>query len=624
MKLEIAKHFVADFETTVYDGQKETEVWSAAIVELFRETTPENVTVLGSMDDFLSYLRSMKKNCILWFHNLRFDGSFIVDHLLRKGYEHTNIKDSLMRKKQFKTLISEQQRWYSVKIKFGKHMIEFRDSAKMAPLTVEQCGDAYKTKYRKLTMEYKGRRYAHCPISPIEMDYIKNDVLVMKEVMEHFYLQGFTSLTIGSCCVKVFKEMFNDWAMGNEKLYDAFFPDLKQYKNFDLHYFNCKDAFEYTYRFYKGAWCYKNPAVRKVDEPGIIVDKTSMYPSHMDSTVHRHPYAIGLPTFFKGKPPQDKLDSENYVVMVQLKCQFKLKPRHFPMIQIKNSFLYKGNVWRENSKFDISDRQVAKCIKAGKIVTPSPTLYLSEPEYRLFLESYDIWDDEYIGGCYYRAVYGIFDDYVERFRKEKETTTGGKRTIAKLCSNGFYGKLATSDDSSYLIPVLNKERDCLDFDIVVENKKDTFAIQSGLLVTAYARVDMVTTANRHYDRFNYGDTDSMHLSGLEEPDVEIHPTKYGAWKIEGRYRRAVYLRQKTYAEELINTKYEGLLNEKQTDEFEWNITCAGMPNKSKKMFVMKYDPWEDFCEGTQIGGKLVPKRIHGGTILEETTFTIHE
>lgn len=30
------RYFVADFETTVYDGQTETEVWASGVAELFQ------------------------------------------------------------------------------------------------------------------------------------------------------------------------------------------------------------------------------------------------------------------------------------------------------------------------------------------------------------------------------------------------------------------------------------------------------------------------------------------------------------------------------------------------------------------------------------------------------------
>lgn len=67
--------FACDFETTVYEGQKSTEVWSAAYAQLFKD----NCKVFHSIDEFFDDIIHLKRNCVLWFHNLRFDGSFILN-----------------------------------------------------------------------------------------------------------------------------------------------------------------------------------------------------------------------------------------------------------------------------------------------------------------------------------------------------------------------------------------------------------------------------------------------------------------------------------------------------------------------------------------------------------------
>ena len=46
--------FVGDFETTVYKGQVNTEVWAAATVELFTE----DVQIFHSIGDLLKILRN--------------------------------------------------------------------------------------------------------------------------------------------------------------------------------------------------------------------------------------------------------------------------------------------------------------------------------------------------------------------------------------------------------------------------------------------------------------------------------------------------------------------------------------------------------------------------------------
>ena len=47
MKIKKFRHFVGDFETTVYEGQKSTEVWASAVVELYSE----DVQILHSLED---------------------------------------------------------------------------------------------------------------------------------------------------------------------------------------------------------------------------------------------------------------------------------------------------------------------------------------------------------------------------------------------------------------------------------------------------------------------------------------------------------------------------------------------------------------------------------------------
>ena len=65
--------FMADFETTVFEGQTFTEVWASAIVELFTE----DVSVFNSIDIFFDYIINLKNDLIIYFHNLKFDGEFI-------------------------------------------------------------------------------------------------------------------------------------------------------------------------------------------------------------------------------------------------------------------------------------------------------------------------------------------------------------------------------------------------------------------------------------------------------------------------------------------------------------------------------------------------------------------
>ena len=189
MKTRQSKVLVGDFETTVYDGQEYTEVWASACVELHTE----DVKIFHSIEDTYKYLVSLDTNVIIYYHNLKFDGSFwlsyfLVDLHYKQAYNKTGdyitdiewIKDRDMPDKSFKYTISDMGQWYSFVIKINRHIIEIRDSLKILPFSVAQIGQSFATKHKKLDMEYKGLRYAGCEITEQEAEYIAYDVLVVK------------------------------------------------------------------------------------------------------------------------------------------------------------------------------------------------------------------------------------------------------------------------------------------------------------------------------------------------------------------------------------------------------------------------------------------------------------
>ena len=68
------RYFCGDFETTVYEGQKDTEVWASAVVELYTE----DVRIFHSIGDTMKYFKSLKCNIVCYYHNLKFDGNFWI------------------------------------------------------------------------------------------------------------------------------------------------------------------------------------------------------------------------------------------------------------------------------------------------------------------------------------------------------------------------------------------------------------------------------------------------------------------------------------------------------------------------------------------------------------------
>lgn len=144
-------YYVCDFETSVYDGQTDTEVWAAACVKIHTE----DVLVVNSIDKYWEWIEQLKGKNIVYFHNGAFDFSYILDYLLKRDdyaqatytpdgkVEHTMFYETNdMQPNTFKYSISDMGQWYTMTVKTHRSLIEFRDSYKLIPLSVADMGKA--------------------------------------------------------------------------------------------------------------------------------------------------------------------------------------------------------------------------------------------------------------------------------------------------------------------------------------------------------------------------------------------------------------------------------------------------------------------------------------------------
>ena len=237
----------------------------------------------------------------------------------------------------------------------------------------------------------------------------------------------------------------------------------------------------------------------------------------------------------------------------------------------------------------------------------------------------------------------FFDLYIEKYKQQKLNSKGARRELAKLFLNNLYGKFASSMNSSFKVAQL-KDDGSLTFITVTANEKKPGYIAVGSAVTSYARNFTIRTAQANYHGKNergfiYADTDSIHcdLEPHELKGITVHDKNFCCWKLEAQWDIAQFTRQKSYIEHVIAE------NQVPIDEPYYNIKCAGMPDKCKKLFQMsmqgEYPTQEeieekkyttddlvflsekrelkDFSVGLQVPGKLYPKRIRGGVLLVE-------
>ncbi len=650
--------FVCDFETTVYKGQTNTEVWASACVEMYTE----DVQIFHSIGDTLDYFISLKSNVVAYYHNLKFDGSFwlwyllnvknytqAVTHNSENPYDVTWLKNQFMPNKSFKYVISDKGMWYTIIIKVNKHIIELRDSLKLLPFSVKRIGKAFKTKHQKLDMEYTGFRYAGCNITSEEQEYIKNDVLVVKEALEVMFDQGHTKLTIGSCCLSEYKKIC-EASTRNVLTYDEMFPDMYDIE-LDVNEHTYPTAGDWIRKSYRGGWCYLvKGKENKIYHNGTTADVNSLYPSMMSSESGNR-YPVGAPVFWTGNFIPDKaLEPERYF-FIRIKTRFYIKPNKLPFIQIKSSLLYKGTECLETT--DVCDPKDGKYYSHytdvnGNIHDTRVELTLTMTDYYLLLDQYELVDFEIIDGCWFYTQIGIFDEYIEKYKKIKQESKGAMRELAKLFLNNLYGKMASSTDSSFKYAFI-KEDTSIGFYPVSEKNKKAGYIPVGSAITSYARNFTIRSAQANYhgvDKagFIYADTDSIHcdLPPEEIVGIKVHDKDFCCWKLESCWDVATFIRQKTYIEHVTHENLEPI------DEPYHNIKCAGMPQRCKDLFntslygTQKYDTdkyteaeikflfdkdkkpikrtYADFTVGLVVPSKLMPKRIAGGTLLVDTTY----
>ena len=642
------KTFVCDFETTVYDGQKFTEVWAAACVEM----GTEDVSIFHSIDEQYKFFLSCNCDITAYYHNLKFDGAFWLSYLLiNLGYQQAFdqpdptiaqgewVKTTDMKNNTFKYLISEMGQWYSITIKAKGNTITILDSLKLLPFSVKKIGNSFKTKHKKLEMEYTGFRYAGCEITDEEKEYIANDVLVVKEALEFMYNAGHKKLTIGSCCLSEYK------TLTGSKAYSENFPNLYEI-SIDGEKYGDDNAGEYIRRAYRGGWCYlvrgKENALKY---NGTTADVNSLYPSMMSSESGNR-YPIGKPTFWKGNFIPDEALRKGTYYFIRIKTRFYIKPNKLPFIQIKSNLLYKSTEMLESS--DVYDKKTDSYFPIyydwdGNIHDTRLIMTMTMTDYALLKEHYELVDFEILDGCYFESKIGIFDAYIEKYKKIKLESKGAMRELAKLFLNNLYGKMASSTDSSFKVAYVKADKSLGFFEVNAHDKTPGY-IACGAAITSYARNFTITAAQKNYRGVNnpgfiYADTDSIHCDLLPSDitGITVHDKNFCCWKLESCWDVATFTRQKTYIEHIIAENLEPV------DPY-YSVKCAGMPDKCKQLFIRTisndlYEPerdkelskseqeflkqartMEDFRVGLKVPGKLLPKRIPGGIILKDTTY----
>ena len=551
--------FTADFETTT--DPLDCRVWACGICSI-DET--HSFKYGNSLEWFIEFAKN-NTGSTFYFHNLKFDGEFILCYLFEHGYKHVTDRKKL-KTKTFTTLISDKGQFYSLEICFNKNeykteKITIYDSLKILPFSVEAIAKGFNLPISKLEIDYEEKREIGHILTQQEIDYLRNDVEIISRALLTLFNQDLRQMTQGSNALYDYKKIVG------KKNFSKWFP-IPDY-DFDVR------------QSYKGGFTYCDPRRQGQDiGEGIVLDVNSLYPAVM----YDRPLPYGEGIFFEGKYEPDKL----YNLYVQMfTCQFELKENYIPTIQLKNNLSFMPTAYLPSSE----DEEVTMC--------------LTSVDLDLFFEHYHVYNITYHSGWKFKSTTGLFKEYIDKWNavKMESTLNGNKamRTLAKLMLNALYGKFALNPNVQSKIPYY--DNGLIKYTLGDKETRNPIYIPVGTFITAWARHKTITSAQKVYDRFLYADTDSLHLIGTEIPKgLEVDPVKLGAWKHESTFTRARFVRQKTYIEEI---------------DGELNITCAGMPSR-----CYKHVTWDNFIAGSSFEGKLQFTHVQGGVVLKDIDFTI--
>lgn len=559
-----------DFETiTDVDGNKRSgRVWLWVITNVADNSKFYTGT---SIESFIHRLRTFKNPARCFFHNLKFDGSFILPALNEKGMIYNDNRKTLKKNEYSCRIVNNT--WYSITFlnSNGKY-IDINDSLKLCPFSVEQIAKKLNYPY-KTSIDYIAYRPKDYKPTQREIDYCYRDTEIIAKMLKDFAERGIDKLTISSSAMSIFKNQKNC-------NYDVMFPSLE----------NTEDSF--LRNAYRGGFCYVNPefANKEVGKGGVI-DVNSLYPSCMRNC----DMPVGELLYYTGENPFN-----NYLFVQHIKVIYELKKGFLPTL-MKKSYMRTKIEYSTTSNGELED------------------LYLASPDLELFLKHYDIKYINYVDGYAFYSTSVYPDDcnplvtYVDRFIKEKiEANKNGDmvtRQTSKLCMNSLYGKFASRLTGTHSIPNFSEEK--MSFSESEDEELQKFYLPVAIFTTAWGRMKTISTAQKIYEmgKFLYSDTDSIHfldltVEDLKEIGIEIDKNELGKWDYETEFKRAKFIRQKTYIEETEN----GI-----------QVHVCGMPKSC-------YDKvnFENFKIGSSYSGKLQQRRIHNGVELVETEFCINE
>ena len=555
------KHiYCADFETTSMEqykveGQTRVYLWKMMGVDV-----PHDRIGL-TMDEFI-YDLELLEGGIIYFHNLSFDGEFILWWLLENGYEY-NEED---KPKTFSSIIDETGSIYEIKLTTeSKETWELRCSYKLFPKSIKDIGEMVGIPKLNESHDYNEiKNYTSLnDLTEEEKMYITNDVRIMVELIKYLQAVGVKGLTMSSSAYK-------NWLQDK---YMLAHNDMKKSPD--------EEVVEIVRKSYRGGITKVNPLYAGLEFNDVIsFDVNSLYPSVM----YDNPMPIGDGKIYK-TIEEGRRDNRHLFIVVAFVQYGKVREGMHAFIGNQSGFSYAR-------KYSYDDELSNKM------------LYLWLDEFNLFKLVYDA---EYtiIKVVGWKKANNVFKDYIDRWYRVKENAkTPAERSLAKLMLNSLYGKFGMNDSRVTKVPVAIGDSIIYK---TIENNTTYYYKEVASYITSKARCKLASFMNKCGDKFLYCDTDSVYYIGHEIPEIfkdVVDPKKLGYWKYEGHYTRFKCLKAKCYL--------------KQLDDGTIERRIAGCPKECAELIT-----FENFAPNLKLtNAKRCKKKVKGGIVIGNTDFTI--
>lgn len=465
--------FFGDFETTKPNDEGEVRVYLWSLVSGEYEQYGED------LESFMELLQDLEG--IIFFHNLKFDFSYIHYYLIENNIPYT--------------VLEKKGTYYSISF-YG---IQLRDTFNLMPMSLSEVGRNYNKQYFKTSIDYSVD-FDH-KATMEEIDYCINDTRVCEEGY-HSFMNGMEDIVRRSGAVKSIKKVRKKVTSPS-----IAFEVFKELSNFEkLCPKTSNSEYDMLKGAYKGGYVYSNN--QGIVENVKMIDCNSMYP--FAYSTFPLPYGKGIKTTNINELKNWKF----YIATIMIK--YDLKEGYIPIIG--------GGIGRFGS---------------GIYSSNSNNEYVELTVCNIDLErikKYYDCDYELVYASCYNVKEEFFKKYCDIFIEIKNNSTGVMRNLAKVMLNSPYGKTAMNGLSEIKKYSIDKELKIIKSEITGYNiDSDMYQyLPIAIAITAYARSVLFNEAEKiGYDNIYYMDTDSIKYKNIDNIKLNLNDYELGAWKNEG-------------------------------------------------------------------------------------------